>query len=300
MKTRETAKEFYQRYGKGHFEVGKVNVSKIEEFDPNLSLSFNRRDFFKITLLTEGQGTITYPNKVILIKPNVLVFSNPMIPYAYESVSGGEKGYFCLFSEELINSQLKTDYLSDSPLFKVGGNAVLFPDEVSTSVIRNIFELMLTENKSSYVNKQDLLRNFIQIIVHEALKIDPPLSYVKAIAPAERLTSLFLELLERQFPIHSPHHTLRFRNAKEFADQLAVHSNHLNRVLKKTTGFTTSEHLSKRIIKEAKSLLLESDWDIAQIGYCLGYDHSPNFYSFFKKNTGTTANHFRKLHIANS
>ncbi len=300
MGARETTKEFYQRYGQGYAETGQFYVSKIEEYDGKLFINFNRRDFYKITLLIAGEGTLTYPNKVIAIKPNVMVFSNPMIPYSYESVSGGEKGYFCLFPEEFINDQLKIESLSQSPLFKVGGNPVLFPDETSMAIIRNVFELMLAENASSYVNKYDLLRSFLQIIIHESLKIDPPLNYGKATAPAERLTALFLELLERQFPIPSPSHSLRLKNAKEFADQLSVHSNHLNRVLKRTTGFTTSEHLSQRMIKEAKTLLLKSDWDIAQIGYCLGYDHAPNFYSFFKKQTGSTASHFRKQDVANS
>jgi AraC family transcriptional activator of pobA len=300
MGARETAREFYQRHGRGHSETTQFNVFKIEEYNHNVPIPFNRRDFYKITLLVEGQGTLVYSNQVIPIKDIAMVFTNPMIPYSYESVSGGEKGYVCLFPEEFINDQLKTDSLSRSPLFKVGGNPVLFPDEVSMSVIRNVFELMLRENTSSYINKYELLRNFVQIIIHESLKIDPPLNYEKITAPAERLTALFLKLLERQFPILSPHHTLRFKNAKEFADQLSVHSNHLNRVLKRTTGFTTSEHLSQRLVKEAKTLILQSDWDIAQIGYCLGFDHASNFYSFFKKQTGNTARQFRKEHVANS
>ena len=300
MEVRETAKEFYQRHGQGHTEAAPFNVFKIEEYSPKISIPFNRRDFYKITLVIEGQGTLVYSDKVIPIKDIAMVFTNPMIPYSYETVAGGEKGYFCLFPEEFINNQLKSDSLSRSPLFKVGGNPVLFPNEASMSVIRNIFELMLTENASSYVNKYEVLRNFVQIIIHESLKIDPPPGYEKVAAPAERLTTLFLELLERQFPIPSPRHTLRLKNANEFADQLSVHSNHLNRVLKKTTGFTTSEHLSQRIIKEAKTLLLESDWDIAQIGYCLGFEHASNFYSFFKRQTGNTANRFRRQDVANS
>ena len=299
MGARENAKEVYRRQLQVHSEIGQFNVSKIEAYDPALFTSFNRRDYYKITLITQGQGTLTYPNKVFAIKPGVLVFSNPMIPYAYEPFEGKLKGFFCLFSDEFMNDQLKTGSLSQSPLFKVGADPVLYPDKASLSVIRNVFELMLTENASSYVNKYELLRNFVQIIIHESLKIDPPI-FEKSIAPAERLTALFLELLNKQFPVPSANHILRFKNAREFADQLSIHANHLNRILKKTTGLTTSEHISQRIVKEAKTLLLQSDWDIAQIGYSLGYEHAPNFYSFFKKQTGNTASLFRKLHVANS
>lgn len=300
MAARETINEFYLNNGQAQPEAALFYAGKMEEYSNNAYMPFHRREFYKISLLTEGQGVLTYPDKVIPVRDVAVVFSNPMIPYAYDSVSGGEKGYFCLFPWQFVNEQLKIDSLSGSPLFKAGGNPVLFPDEDSTVVIRNAFELMLKENASSYIHKYDLVRNYVQIIIHESLKIDPPPDHEMVTVPADRLTALFLELLDRQFPLPSLHHSVRFTSAKEMANQLSVHPNHLNRVLKKTTGFTTSEHLSQRFIKEAKTLLLQSDWDIAQIGYCLGFDHPSNFYSFFKKQTGKTASQFRKRHAAKS
>jgi AraC-like DNA-binding protein len=101
-------------------------------------------------------------------------------------------------------------------------------------------------------------------------------------------------LLESQFPIASPQHPIGLRNAHEFADQLAVHTNHLNRALKETTGKTTTELISERLIREAKALLLHSNWNITEIGYGLGFDHASNFNIFFKKGSGQTPNQFRK------
>jgi AraC-like DNA-binding protein len=300
MTKTETIGEFYLNNGLRRPQTAQFYAGKMEEHSANASMPFNRRDFYKISLLVEGQGTIIYPGRRVCVMDHALVFSNPMIPYAYDSVSRGEKGYFCLFPEEFINQQLKIDSLSHSPLFKVGGNPVLFPDVVSTAIIRNTFEMILAENASSYVHKYDLLRNYVQIIIHESLKVDPIVKYEKTTAPADRLASLFLQLLERQFPLRSPDHSVLFTNAKQMADQLSVHPNHLNRVLKKTTGLTTSEHLSQRFITEAKAMLLYTDWDAAQIGYCLGFDHASNFYSFFKKQTGKTVGHFRKEKVANA
>jgi AraC family transcriptional activator of pobA len=45
-------------------------------------------------------------------------------------------------------------------------------------------------------------------------------------------------------------------------------------------------------------LLLHSSWDIAEIGYCLGFEHASNFNIFFKKQTGQTPNHFRRQPVA--
>lgn len=300
MAARETINEFYLKNYRAEPPAAQFYAGRMEEHSHKSSMPFNRREFYKISLLMEGQGTLIYPNRKIPVKEIAVVFSNPMIPYAYESISSGEKGFFCLFPEEFVNNQLKVSSLSQSPLFKVGGNPVLFPDLASTTIIRNSFELLLSENASSYVHKYDLLRNYVQIIIHESLKIDPPPVYEQVIAPAERLTALFLALMDRQFPLASPLETVKFTDVAAMAAQLSVHPNHLNRVLKRTTGSTTSELVAERFLKEAKNLLLHTDWDIAQIGYCLGFDHPSNFYSFFKKQSGETASQFRKQGVANS
>ena len=134
--------------------------------------------------------------------------------------------------------------------------------------------------------------------MHEAMKMQSPESFFQAANASERLASFFCELLERQFPIDSPNQVLKFRTAKEFAAQLNVHPNYLNRALKEVTGKTTSEWIAERIGKEAKALLQHSNWDITQISYCLGFEHSTNFHIFFKKLAGETPSYFRKKHVS--
>lgn len=294
MQSKETIEDFYHRHGKDYSDAGQFNVYRIEDFNRAISSPHNRRDFYKITLTTKAEGVLSYADKVIDIHHHALIFSNPMIPYSWGQVSGDETGFVCLFTEDFINHQLKTDGIAGSSLFKTGGNPVLFPDTGTIPFLINIFEQMLTEIQSSYVNKYELLRSYVQIIVHESLKIAAPADFYKPGTSAARISSLFLELLERQFPIVSPQHTLRLKNANEFAAQLSVDTNHLNKALKETTGKTTTEHIAEKIVKEAKAILLHSNWTIAEVGYCLGFEHSSNFNIFFKKQTGQTPNHFRK------
>jgi len=78
------------------------------------------------------------------------------------------------------------------------------------------------------------------------------------------------------------------RTAKDYAERLAVHSNHLNKVLKESTGKTTTEHISSRLIQEAKILLRQTDMNISEIAYSLGFEQLSHFSSFFKKQTSLT------------
>jgi AraC-like DNA-binding protein len=109
-----------------------------------------------------------------------------------------------------------------------------------------------------------------------------------------RIASYFVELMDRQFPIDSPEHKLQLRTAKDYAQRLSVHINHLNRALKEVTGKTTTEHITERLIHESKILLKNSNWSISEIAYCLGFEYPEYFNNLFKKQTGITPNTFRK------
>nr|WP_315245085.1 helix-turn-helix transcriptional regulator [uncultured Flavobacterium sp.] len=253
----------------------------------------NRRDFYKISLVLNGQGTISLADKIININGNTIAFTNPLIPYSWEPTSEIQEGYFCLFTEEFINPTLKNKSLSQSPLFKVGGNHIFFPSQQNMSLFENIFVNMLREIESDYVEKYELIRNYMQILLHEAIKMQPPTTFYEVGNASERISNLFLELLERQFPLDSPNQIIKLKNANEFAIQLNIHTNTLNRALKETTGKTTTSWIAERIIKETKALLQYSNWDIAEIAYVLGFEHSSNFHIFFKKQLGITPLQFR-------
>ncbi|TDQ23875.1 AraC family transcriptional regulator [Tenacibaculum caenipelagi] len=299
MKLKETIDDFYAQHNQNNKTRGQFNIYKREEFAcDSTSLPTNRRDFYKISLILNGEGTISSAGKSINIKGNTITFMNPLIPYSWEPTSTNQTGYFCLFTEDFVTQNLKSESLSQSPLFKVGGNFVFCPDEKSINLLVGIFESIFREIQSDYPNKYDLIRSYVQIIMHEALRMQPPETFYKPTNASERICSLFIQLLERQFPIDSPNQIIKLKNANEFATQLNVHTNHLNRSLKNITGKTTSQWISERTVKEAKALLLNSDWDIAEIGYSLGFEHPSNFNIFFKNQTGNTPNTFRKQEVS--
>lgn len=300
MTTKESVAAFFQRHGEPGTDAGQFNVYRVEDFNRAATHPHTRRDFYKVMLLTNAAGTITYADKTIAVTNNALVFGNPMIPYSWDGPTESVTGYFCLFTEDFLNSLMKTECIVKSVLFRAGGYPVLYPDEKVTDLFVTIFGQMLREIQTSYINKYDLLRSYIQIIIHESLKISPSIDFYKKGSALERISTLFLELLERQFPITSPGHLLKLKNANEFAEQLSVHTNHLNKAVRETTGKTTTEHITSRVISEAKALLRHSSWQVAEVGYCLGFEHPSNFNIFFKKQTGLTPNHFRRGLISSS
>jgi AraC family transcriptional activator of pobA len=267
------------------------SVFERQEFDRK-TVPYNRRDLYKIGL-TFGTGTLYYAEKAVEIDRPALIFSNPMIPYAWEAISEEQKGFFCLFTEDFLKSKDHSLVLQEFPAFTIGADPVFFMDDAEQlEYISTIFRNMLREFNAHYIHKFDLLRNHVNLIFHEAMKMQPAVQYIKHNA-SERIASLFIALLDRQFPVDSPETVLKLKTANDYAQQLSVHVNHLNRAVKEVTGKTTTEHLNERLISEARLLLQHTSWTINEIAYTLGYEYPTYFTNFFKKQTGTTPNTIR-------
>ena len=86
---------------------------------------------------------------------------------------------------------------------------------------------------------------------------------------------------------------MRLRTATDYADQLAVHVNHFNWVLKETTGHTTTALIGGWVAQEAKILLKQINWNILEIADCLGFADVVHFCNFFKRQTTLTPGDFR-------
>ena len=126
---------------------------------------------------------------------------------------------------------------------------------------------MIDEQKSDYAYKDDLIRNYINLIIHEALKLQPSENYDQHKNAASRLTSVFLELLERQFPIESTDRPLQLKTAQDYANNLNVHVNYLNRAVKEVTGKPTTTHITERISQRSKSTI--AAYRLEHCRYCL-------------------------------
>jgi AraC family transcriptional regulator, transcriptional activator of pobA len=82
-------------------------------------------------------------------------------------------------------------------------------------------------------------------------------------------------------------------SVNQFADLLNITPNYLNMIVKETTGLTANEFMHKRIILEAKRLLINNQLDIAQIAFDLGFKDASYFARFFKRSTGLSPTEFR-------
>ena len=152
---------------------------------------------------------------------------------------------------------------------------------------------MHEELASDYAHKYDLLRAYVLELLHLGQKRQPITTLHPAHSAAARLTSRFVELLERQFPLETPQQRVPLRTAKDYADHLAVHVNHLNKVLKDRTGRTTTDLIGSRLAQEAKVLLRQTDWTLWEIADSLGFVDVAHFSHFFRRHAALSPGAYR-------
>jgi len=298
MANTETLEEFY-KYKMNWMpanlkqDIGHFNVFRLEDCTGPGSqpVKYTRRDFYKVSLV-RGRNIYHYADKSVEVSGSALVFFNPNVPYTFESLSDKQSGYFCIFKDAFFTEKLRGN-IHDLPMFLPGNKPTYFLDKQQDKYVSEIFQKMLTEIKSDYTFKYDLLRNYVTEMIHYALKMQPSETLYQHPDANSRITSVFTELLERQFPIESPSQRFGMRSAKDFADRLSVHVNHLNRAIRITTGKTTTAHIFERVASEAKALLKHTSWNVSEISYCLGFEEPAHFNNFFKKQTSVTPSAFR-------
>lgn len=270
----------------GHFNVFDISKSLKESRKTQL-MPYNKRMYYKISII-RGHNMAEYADKSFEIKKNALLFATPKIPYHWLPQDDEQSGFFCVFTDDFLIKSKSGVILDDLPIFQSGVYPIFEISDQNAEEALQIFQKIQKESHSDYIYKYDLIRNYVLELIHFGQKLQPISEHKTSHNASARVTSLFIELLERQFPIELPNQKLNLRTAKDFADRLSIHVNHLNKVLKETVGKTTTEIIANRIAQESKLLLKQTNWNISEIAYSLGFEELAHFSNFFKKHTQLT------------
>lgn len=275
----------------GHFNVRLTNACTRKT-------PFNRRDYFKICICTawgRGSGTLVYNEQEIHLTQPCIIFTHPSVPASIEISKMSRYG--CIFNKQFVEGHLSPDVQYASPLF----NATLFPvvtlTEENVDRINGYFAEMQRLQESDYPFRWDMIRNILQLLIHEGIRLQQQ-QVVQPGVVRDRLVNAFFSSLNQQFPVDSPENSIKLLTPAHFADVLHVHVNHLNSVIKKNTGKSTRAIIHERIVTEAKALLRNTSWNVAEIAYALGFEYPSHFNKYFKQFTTETPLEFRLNNMA--
>jgi AraC family transcriptional regulator, transcriptional activator of pobA len=257
---------------------------------------------YKVPLLNLGLGNlhVIFFYKEVDLPKSVSVKNGQEGQYKISFKIGKEKlveelakknsnGYCCIFKENFFSINGNPFYpLPLFSLFRNSNECVLSipTDRIERFVL--IFDLIYSLFKSSTENKTILIASYLVVLLQDANMLrekfhNGGLSFRKF--SAEILTDKFRKLISRYY--------LRERLVSRYAEMLFITPNHLNKIVKSTTGRTASELIVEEVLAHAKVLLLQSNLNVSEIAYNLGFEDTSYFTRLFKKKTGITPFRYR-------
>jgi AraC family transcriptional activator of pobA len=251
---------------------------------------YRRRDYFKVSLL-RGDYIVHYGDESIKVSGYALSFFSPWVPYTIEQLKEEENAGYMIFTELYYDTYFKQG-IRHAPLFNNESKPLFLLDAKQVKEVKTIFSKIERQEQSDYSLKDDLIRNYLNELMHYANTLQVATEKHYTLSSKDRLHNVFNELLDRQFPVDTARHK-HLRTASDFAEALNVHVNYLNRILKEKTGKSTSAILFERILKESIILLKHTNWSVSEIAYNLGFKDVSHFNHFFRRQANATPTYFR-------
>jgi AraC family transcriptional activator of pobA len=245
----------------------------------------HRHNFYLLVLFTKGSGSHEIDFAKFRIQPGSLFVLQPGQIHHWQ-LSGNIEGYIIFYSQEIYNLYFGNKKIEDYPFYQsVMNRPEVFFDANELAQIRPYFDLIISENQKLLPKKTDKLLNLLDCIHIEIAR--KYLSDTNHIAHSYNYKIQQLEQFLEQF----------YKTEKSpsfYAVKMNITLKHLNRICKDILNQTVTELISKRVILEAKRLLINLTQSVNQVADTLGFDNYSYFTKLFKKQAGMTPSEFRK------
>jgi AraC family transcriptional activator of pobA len=273
------------------------SIKNRKDYPAKDYISPNRRNFYKIMHVTAGTGVLTIGLYQYLLGPGMMAFIHPDEIISWHSAGPNAEGHFCLIHPNFFdNTAHMLNLFRTYPYFQPEKAVIQLNDDQSAQ-INQYFELIFREEQGTNEDKKQAIFLHLQLILLEAQRAGKNLADV-GVSESYSYVHGFLALLESAFQIQNPSDLVKTKTAAEFADQLHVHPNYLNALVKNQTGKTLREHIQERMLYEAKVLLKHTDWDIQSISGALGFAEQASFTTFFHRKEKISPSIFRNSFVS--
>ena len=144
-------------------------VFTLEDLQETESSFTNIPGCYKIILTFGKSGNGDTSNKGTTINNPSLLFFSPKISFTWGWPASAITAYCCIIREAFLSKIFRKN-IHRLPMFTQGGQHEYQLSFEQYTLLSSIFRKLGEETSSSYLYKDDLIRNYISQIIHVALK----------------------------------------------------------------------------------------------------------------------------------
>ncbi|HVI43360.1 MAG TPA: AraC family transcriptional regulator [Chitinophaga sp.] len=247
-----------------------------------------KSDFYRVCITIHGTADTQIGLEEFHHVPSSISTTYPGQLYSKSNVSKDISGYYILFKETFLEEMIPADKIAaEFPFFDYAGVPFLeLKEEEMKAITDFIFRINEELHQQKTGNGKAIRMHLYLLLLEIKRSYLAQQLHVDARDTQHYLPARFKKLVSRHF--------LTQRKVSDYAAMLGVTPNHLNRIVKDSTGRTASAAISDMLIQEAKAVLRHTDTTISEIAYRLDFSDPTSFNRFFREKTGITPLAFRK------
>jgi AraC family transcriptional regulator, transcriptional activator of pobA len=185
------------------------------------------------------------------------------------------QGYYISFSPEfLLMAEGQANGSFMDLLYERKKLAVVQPGHEMEAVLN----MMNNEYGSYGLMRLQILQGLLKILLAYVSNSVDIVEQANGFDRDAEMVRKFMKLVKQYF--------LSRKMVADYASELCVSPNYLNRIVKKISGFTASYHIQQQIVLEAKRQAIYSSMSMKEVAYSLGFNDYAHFSKFFKNNSG--------------
>ncbi|MFN5182306.1 MAG: helix-turn-helix domain-containing protein [Bacteroidota bacterium] len=278
-----------------HPLVTTLDFSKVtEQVEPNTKII---SDFYSVMFKNYCKNNIKYGRKtidfqegnLICIAPNQVIEIDNEIEQKENML-----GWGLFFHPDLIRSTTLNEKIKDYSFFHYEvSEALHLSDKEKNILFECIQKVQIEIQENIDEHSQHIIVSTIELLLNYCSRF-----YGRQMITRSQSNKTVVVQIERLLKNHFAQKILKEKGlptVKYLAEQVHLSPSYLSDLLKNETGKNAQEHIHFYLIEEAKNYLLNSDKNINEIAYNLGFEYPQYFNKLFRQKTGKTPTEYRNL-----
>ena len=297
----ESISDFFRMYGLGKPLHADIMCMRLEDQPDErlLHVPLYRVNFFRVIHFTNSNLNFYAADQLVTVSDNCICFSFPGKLESWTR-TGKLSGYVIYFSSSFSGLDItRKGFDADYPFFNFNSEPMLAVECDMAASLKLDAESMIDEMSAESPDKLEMIRKMLMVYLHKLKR-----AYQKQVSDLspdiksnKSLYNRFRKELDNYMHQLVIQKKFAMPTVARIAKDLYVNPNYLNSIIKRLTGKTASAHIQEKLVLEAKAFLVNTDFRVADIADKLGFENTPYFNRFFKKNTGFSPSAYRNQFV---
>lgn len=278
-----------------HPLVAVLDFSKVSEQVEQYSKIST--DFYSIMFKNYCKNNIKYGRKAIDFQDGNLICIAPNQTIEIDNeIEPNENmvGWGLFFHPDLIRATSLNDKLKNYSFFNYEvSEALHLSDKEKNILFECVQKIQLELQENIDVHSQHIIVSTIELLLNYCSRF-----YGRQMITRSQTNKSIVAQIETiliNYFVTTNVKEQGLPSVKFLAEQVNLSPSYLSDLLKKETGKNAQEHIHFYLIEQAKTYLINTEKNINEIAYSLGFEYPQYFNKLFKQKTGKTPLEYRNL-----